>query len=768
MKLRNKLLIYAVGIPMIILMAFNFYLIKTFRNNLTNQIIQYEILDLQNIDEKISAFFKEKARTVIDLAQMQEAKVVVTKANTRNEEKYLSNSLFQSYIKTIKNIVNYDKDIQYIYVGSPITKTVYSSLIFGLPESYDATKRPWYVGAVKNNGLYFTEPYISADKTKALIISISYPIKDDNGKTIGVAAMDLTANFIKSYFKNYKVGKSGFIFLTNKEGKFILYPKDEYITKAINIKDAKDGIQNIANQYISQPFGYLRVKIDNKEKIVFYKNLTISGLKLGLVLDWDEAISRSNKTIIFIITLIALSLIVTVVLLSIIITNIVVKPANHLKIRLEEISSAEADLTQHLNFNTKDEFEDLSIFFNKFIKKLSSIISTIKNQVRNLRVNGQDLNVNMTETASAVNQITSNLQNTLNQVEIQERSVEESKNIINQFTTNINNLNKAVEEQASSIAESSSSIEEMVSNIQSVTKNAELAGDYVEKLDKTSITGKDKLGLVVKKITNISNESEKLLDANKMISSISEKTNLLAMNAAIEAAHAGDAGRGFAVVADEIRKLAELSAEQSKQIETNLKKIKESIDEVAISASDADKTFNDIMQLIQNVNSVFEEVKEAMVEQSKGSQQILEALNHINTTTADVKQTTIELKAGNEIVEKAIEKLTGISSKVKNNIDEITIGANEINSSIANISKLSLETKKYIDKVADVIETFIIEENKISKQKNIEKDKVVKTKNREFEIETKIVEKSLPEVNNKMKNYLDNENDEILPGEEED
>jgi len=140
--------------------------------------------------------------------------------------------------------------------------------------------------------------------------------------------------------------------------------------------------------------------------------------------------------------------------------------------------------------------------------------------------------------------------------------------------------------------------------------------------------------------------SDHLVEANTIIQSIASQTNLLAMNAAIEAAHAGDAGRGFTVVAEEIRKLAEDSSQQSKDIAGNLKEIKQTIDMVVQTSSDAGNAFGNIEQLVHRVENLVQEIQQAMQEQNTGNQQVLESLKNMQNITMEVKDGSREMKEG--------------------------------------------------------------------------------------------------------------------------
>ena len=204
-------------------------------------------------------------------------------------------------------------------------------------------------------------------------------------------------------------------------------------------------------------------------------------------------------------------------------------------------------------------------------------------------------------------------------------------------------LNGHVTEQAAAVTESAAAIEEMIANIQSVTKSLSENTQHVWNLQTASEVGHNGLNEVAAEIREIANESESLLEINSVMQNISSQTNLLSMNAAIEAAHAGESGRGFAVVADEIRKLAESSSRQSKTIGAVLKKIKEEIDKITRSTENVLNKFDAIDNGIKTVAAQERTVLSAMEEQERGSQQMLQAIGQLRDITKGVKNEAFQM-----------------------------------------------------------------------------------------------------------------------------
>ena len=670
------LLILAVGFTLALIA------VRTARKAVTEKV-ETHLIDkatdtAEILDGRVNAFF-QFLEGIARMPMLRDDSITFREKMTLLAEEAKLNSLISELYITDKNGTIYNLDgTEGSYSGQEWFKT-------GMAEQKQAS-----------------EPYIT----------FSLPVYDNNKNVIGVLGADIDGMWLSDQIDDIVVGKTGYAYILGKEGTDIADPDPEVVTSMWNtVEKAKtdSSLESLA------AFEKMAVEVDEPsigfytyngvDKIASYATMKTTDWTIIVSAPKDEFMGAIKTLRISMFTIGVVVLIVSLIIVFFV-ARAIIKPINVVVNALKDIAQGEGDLTVRLPLVGNDEVTDLSNYFNQTISKIGSSIKTVGASSVDMTNIGNELASNMTETASAVHQISANIDGVKQQALTQAASVTETAATIEEIIRTIKQLNGSIENQAASVAESSSAIEQMVGNIASITQTLDKTNDAVKTLASATADGKETISGANSVTQKIAEESGGLLEASSVIQHIASQTNLLAMNAAIEAAHAGEAGKGFAVVADEIRKLAEESSTQGKTITSTLKVLSGEIEALSTSAKTAEEKFNAIFALSEQVKTMSQNLMDAMREQENGSKEVLSAIRDINMVTNQVNDGSAEMLRGGENVAQEMQKLDELTRVITDSMNEMASGAVQISNAVQEVNAISQKNKESIENLSKEVGKF--------------------------------------------------------------
>jgi methyl-accepting chemotaxis protein len=373
---------------------------------------------------------------------------------------------------------------------------------------------------------------------------------------------------------------------------------------------------------------------------------------------------------------------------------------------LDEISRGAGDLTRRLAIESDDEVGEVANSFDTFVESLQSIIVGIKTSTGTLQELGTELASNMTETAAAVNEITANIESLTRQVETQGGQVDTTASAVEELTRNIDALNEQVERESRTIAHTSETIGTMIAGVESMLSSSGSTRDQIQALRERIEKGNEAAGAMQSAVEAISSRSRQLQEANSFIVNIAHQTNLLAMNAAIEAAHAGESGRGFSVVAEEIRKLADQASVQARRIADEIKGMERDIQTGVSHSGQTRELLGLVNTTIGEVEGVFSQLSGEIERQGSRGREIRTDLEELNGIARSVQTGAAEMSGANRQILDVVSGLNEATASMRSSMEEIVAGTREINISITRINEMSLSNREAITDIGDRVSHF--------------------------------------------------------------
>ena len=355
---------------------------------------------------------------------------------------------------------------------------------------------------------------------------------------------------------------------------------------------------------------------------------------------------------------------------------------------------------------SRDEFGLLANDVNTFVAKDSQVVQQVCSGVNSCSDSMDLLEEKVEVSNGAVSTMLKAVSEVKSEIINQVAGIEQTQASVNQISSLINNQNGSIQSLASSVTQASAAIEQMVANIHSVSEILKKNTQTVQRLGNAASEGQKTVETAVASSRQIYQESEGLMEASEIIKHIAEQTNMLAMNAAIEAAHAGDAGKGFAVVADEIRKLAEDSSSQSLTITNRLKELGSTINTVSENTQQVERHFATIFDFAHSVQNQEEVIMRAMEEQTSGSGQVLDAMRMIHSITFNVSDSSSSVLQGSKEIDIEMRKLVEVTSQITDSMNKMSSSASDVTSSLEVTNTELARNQSVLKSLANIMSQF--------------------------------------------------------------
>ena len=663
-------------------LSFSFVIQNIVKKSTINTVSQA----MDSLNEKVSGILGEYNNLVIDLSN-----VIPVIQDDRDEIRSVVKSMGRNMMdETLLYYATYEQ----IWDGGALI----SHSGWEAPETFDMQSRAWHQNAVKNRDkVCYTEPFTDINTGK-IIVTLSYRVLDDNGNLIGVSAADIVLDALSEAVKDINLSKNSRVNIINSEGLYITNNDFSVIMNDNYFNDTKF-VSYTKSSYLD---GKSKSFMENQQ---FYGVQQIKGTNWFIVADGPMSdFSSSYMHMIMVVFGILLIIVIGLIIMDVILTG---RVSSHFK---DIVSVCEVigkgDFTQRCQDYLTLEASQLANGFNQLSEGITELVGTIRESSTSIQDvseklvhNTQEINTSVTTTENAINGVNGTISK-------QSSAINSVNDAVTQVAQKVSVLNSEIDTQNQLIISSSSNIEDMMRNFMDITKNTENMSAKVGKIVESSEANTMALKKSVAQIQEVQAESGALLEMNKVISSVASQTNLLAMNAAIEAAHAGESGRGFAVVADEIRKLAETTSKQAKDSSVSLKAIQSKIDEISASSLNVENSFEKTISEIQNFDTTMKELSKTVSEQGDKAGLIMDSLSDIKKSSGNVKDSANVISSGTKLVEDNCTALANMQDEVDSGLRECGNASSTLTDTSKDMSEISNQAQNSVGILSEAVSKF--------------------------------------------------------------
>ncbi|MCR5081033.1 MAG: methyl-accepting chemotaxis protein [Treponema sp.] len=680
---------FACILPLIIVamgLAFVFY-------SVNNKMIK------QNISDKISVAIKKSASDIKNV-------LVAPDNMIRASSAYIEKNYEKDKIYDFLKIIHHENTEAFsIYYADKTFNVRGKTGIFCDSTDWDPdsdwipSERDWFKGAVFSTpDVFYSDPYVDS-MTNDVCITLSRVVQSPMKIVLGAVATDISIRDFSKAITNENYSENCEVYLLSKKGKFILHKSVDKVMNSNYFAESKlFGDEKIAAEKLRGS----KVEFIGDSYFAVQK---VDGLDYYIVCEGplSDFSSRIKNSLFKIFLGVAAVILVFVIAILVVAKKLT---AIFKKLAADCGKLADGDLTEEYDDCITTEASDLSRGFNTFTKNISALVSNIASSSLRMGVSTKNLEISADSIRSAVDVSSKSINEMSAYVQKEKSAVADANVAVQRIVSETSSLDEEIQKQNQLVISSSESIQGVIEKTMTVSDRASEAVEQVLELVDESSADKALIAKSTQEILQVKEESLALLEMNKVISDVASRTNLLAMNAAIEAAHAGEAGKGFAVVADEIRKLAVTTTAQAKDSTESIEQIQAKIAAIADSSVGVEKSFANTIVKIGEIESVVRGLNQISTEQSLASQGVVDSLEMIKNSSLKVKENVSGISSSTQDAFNVCRNLLEMSERVDEELSECTKASENLQSASEKIQNISSGINENVMNLSKEINVF--------------------------------------------------------------